>query len=152
MTQSIKSYEAAVAFHGHGCPGLALGYRVAEYALQHYRACVHGVNLSACLVPDSTAKGDERSKCTKKSGMQIPGKISPIRAPIPTSSLTGCRETPVKPSFSVPVENTPKYRSVCQNTADLHLTYWRVRPFTSSLFLAPCFSHPDPGNPARTPI
>jgi formylmethanofuran dehydrogenase subunit E len=40
MTQSIKSYEAAVAFHGHSCPGLALGYRAAEYVLQHYWACV----------------------------------------------------------------------------------------------------------------
>jgi formylmethanofuran dehydrogenase subunit E len=38
MTQSIKSYPEAVAFHGHACPGLALGYRAAEYALQHLRA------------------------------------------------------------------------------------------------------------------
>jgi formylmethanofuran dehydrogenase subunit E len=38
MTQSIKSYNEAVAFHGHACPGLALGYRAAEYALQHLRA------------------------------------------------------------------------------------------------------------------
>jgi formylmethanofuran dehydrogenase subunit E len=38
MTQSIKPYEAAIAFHGHSCPGLALGYRAAEYALQHLRA------------------------------------------------------------------------------------------------------------------
>ena len=37
MTQSIRSYEAAVAFHGHTCPGLALGYRAAEYAVQHLR-------------------------------------------------------------------------------------------------------------------
>ena len=37
MTPSIKSYDAAVAFHGHACPGLALGYRAAEYALQHLR-------------------------------------------------------------------------------------------------------------------
>jgi len=29
MTPAIKSYEEAVAFHGHSCPGLALGYRVA---------------------------------------------------------------------------------------------------------------------------
>jgi formylmethanofuran dehydrogenase subunit E len=42
MIQSIKSYEAVVAFHGHACPGLALGYRATEYALQHYRACVRG--------------------------------------------------------------------------------------------------------------
>ena len=38
MTQSIKPYEAAIVFHGHSCPGLALGYRAAEYALQHLRA------------------------------------------------------------------------------------------------------------------
>ena len=38
MTQSIKSFNEAVAFHGHSCPGLALGYRAAEYALQHLRA------------------------------------------------------------------------------------------------------------------
>jgi formylmethanofuran dehydrogenase subunit E len=38
MTQSIKSYKEAVAFHGHACPGLALGYRAAEYALQYLRA------------------------------------------------------------------------------------------------------------------
>jgi formylmethanofuran dehydrogenase subunit E len=37
MTPSIKSYNEAVAFHGHTCPGLALGYRAAEYALQHLR-------------------------------------------------------------------------------------------------------------------
>jgi formylmethanofuran dehydrogenase subunit E len=35
MTQSIKSFAEAIAFHGHACPGLALGYRAAEYALQH---------------------------------------------------------------------------------------------------------------------
>ncbi|MCX6696280.1 MAG: FmdE family protein [Methanoregula sp.] len=38
MTQSIKSFNEAVAFHGHACPGLAIGYRAAEYALQHLRA------------------------------------------------------------------------------------------------------------------
>jgi formylmethanofuran dehydrogenase subunit E len=38
MTQSIKSYNEAVAFHGHACPGLALGYQAAKYALQHLRA------------------------------------------------------------------------------------------------------------------
>ena len=38
MSQSIKTYPEAVAFHGHACPGLALGYRAAEYALQHLRA------------------------------------------------------------------------------------------------------------------
>ncbi len=38
MTRSIKSYKEAVAFHGHACPGLALGYRAAEYALQYLRS------------------------------------------------------------------------------------------------------------------
>jgi hypothetical protein len=31
-------------------------------------------------------------------------------------------ENPVKPFFSVRVENTPEYRPVCQNTADLPLS------------------------------
>jgi formylmethanofuran dehydrogenase subunit E len=61
MTQSIKSYEEAVAFHGHACPGLALGYRAAEYALQHYRACVWGGKFVCMPCAGSTAKGDERS-------------------------------------------------------------------------------------------
>jgi formylmethanofuran dehydrogenase subunit E len=38
MTQSIKSFKEAVAFHGHACPGLALGYRAADHALQALRA------------------------------------------------------------------------------------------------------------------
>jgi formylmethanofuran dehydrogenase subunit E len=38
MIKPIKSYSDAVAFHGHSCPGLALGYRAAEYALQRLRA------------------------------------------------------------------------------------------------------------------
>jgi formylmethanofuran dehydrogenase subunit E len=38
MTQSIKSYNEAVEFHGHACPGLALGYRAAQYAMDALRA------------------------------------------------------------------------------------------------------------------
>jgi formylmethanofuran dehydrogenase subunit E len=30
---TLQSYEAAVAFHGHSCPGLALGYRAAVAAM-----------------------------------------------------------------------------------------------------------------------
>ena len=33
MATPLKSYSDAVAFHGHACPGLALGYRAAYYAL-----------------------------------------------------------------------------------------------------------------------
>ena len=34
-TLSEKDIERAVAFHGHMCPGLALGLRAAEWALEH---------------------------------------------------------------------------------------------------------------------
>lgn len=33
MKKDIKSFEEAAEFHGHTCPGLAIGYRVAEIAL-----------------------------------------------------------------------------------------------------------------------
>lgn len=33
MTHQEITYDAAVAFHGHTCPGLALGYRAAQHAL-----------------------------------------------------------------------------------------------------------------------
>jgi formylmethanofuran dehydrogenase subunit E len=38
MTHTIKSFSDAVAFHGHACPGLALGYRAAQYAMDALRA------------------------------------------------------------------------------------------------------------------
>ncbi|MDD4126952.1 MAG: FmdE family protein [Methanomicrobium sp.] len=34
MTQNIKTFEEAAEFHGHKCPGLAYGYKAAEYALK----------------------------------------------------------------------------------------------------------------------
>ena len=34
----MKSYDDAVAFHGHSCPGLALGYQAARYAMDALRA------------------------------------------------------------------------------------------------------------------
>jgi hypothetical protein len=68
------------------------------------------------------------------------------------SIFTCVLENPVKPPFSIPVENKPYYRSVWQNTADLHLTYWLVKPFKSSCFLPLILPHPDPINPDRTPI
>ncbi|MBN1432428.1 MAG: TraR/DksA C4-type zinc finger protein [Methanomicrobiaceae archaeon] len=33
MKKNIKSFEEAAEFHGHVCPGLAIGYRAAEVAL-----------------------------------------------------------------------------------------------------------------------
>jgi len=37
LTHTPKSFLDAVAFHGHSCPGLALGYRAAEYALRTFQ-------------------------------------------------------------------------------------------------------------------
>jgi hypothetical protein len=49
-------------------------------------------------------------------------EIRPIRTPILSSILTCVLENPIKPPFSVPVENEPFNHSDCQNTADLNLT------------------------------
>ncbi|MGD0535237.1 MAG: FmdE family protein [Methanoregula sp.] len=38
MTRSLTTYDDAVAFHGHSCPGLALGYRAADYAMKRLNA------------------------------------------------------------------------------------------------------------------
>ena len=32
----MKSYQEAVQFHGHSCPGLAMGYRMTKAALDHF--------------------------------------------------------------------------------------------------------------------
>ncbi len=34
MERNIAPFEEVVAFHGHACPGLAIGYRAAQAALQ----------------------------------------------------------------------------------------------------------------------
>lgn len=34
MQKKIKSYEEAIDFHGHACPGLAIGYRASVIALE----------------------------------------------------------------------------------------------------------------------
>ncbi len=33
----VRSFADAVSFHGHACPGLAIGYRAAVYALETLR-------------------------------------------------------------------------------------------------------------------
>ena len=50
MTQSIKSYNEAVAFHGHACPGLALGYRAAHYAMDALKAGRSDDEELVCIV------------------------------------------------------------------------------------------------------
>ena len=69
--------------------------------------------------------------------MQIQGKISQIRAPIHSLVVTWYMEKPVKPSFSVRVENTLNYRSVYQNTIDMHLAQCLLMALPLRL-LSPC--------------
>lgn len=38
MAAAIPPFEAVVAFHGHACPGVALGYRAAQAAMRELRA------------------------------------------------------------------------------------------------------------------
>ena len=58
MTQSIKSYNEAVAFHGHACPGLALGYRTAEYAMDALRAGRSDDEELVCIVENDACGVD----------------------------------------------------------------------------------------------
>jgi hypothetical protein len=50
-------------------------------------------------------------------------------------------EKPVKPSFSIPVENTLYFRSVYQNKADLHLAQCLPMALQPRLFLPPILGH-----------
>jgi hypothetical protein len=84
--------------------------------------------------------------------MQVYGKIRPIRAPIYSLIVIWYMENPVKPSFSVRVENTLNYRSVCQNKADLHLAQCLPMALQPRLFLPLTITHMNPLNPARTPM
>lgn len=54
----IKSYREAVAFHGHTCPGLALGYRAAEYALHALRAGRPDDEELVCIVENEACGVD----------------------------------------------------------------------------------------------
>jgi len=58
MTQLIKSYNEAVAFHGHACPGLALGYRAAEYAMDALRAGRSDDEELVCIVENDACGVD----------------------------------------------------------------------------------------------
>jgi hypothetical protein len=84
--------------------------------------------------------------------MQVYGKISPIQAQIHSQIVIWSMENPVKPSFSVHVENTLNYRSVCQHKADLHLSQCLPMALQPRLFLPLTITHMNPLNPARTPM
>ena len=82
-------------------------------------------------------------------------KLSEIRlkrAPIFSPILTLNGEKPVKASFSVPVEDTLNYRSVCQIKADLHLTQCLLLGLQPMLFSPTIITHMNLLNPARTPL
>ena len=71
-------------------------------------------------------------------------EISLRRAPIISPILTLNKENPVKPVFSVPVENTLNFRSVCQNNADLHLAQCLPMALQPRLFLPLNYPHEPP--------
>ena len=58
MTQTIKSHTDAVAFHGHSCPGLALGYRAAQYAMDALKAGRSDDEELICIVENDACGVD----------------------------------------------------------------------------------------------
>ncbi len=58
MTWTIKSYTDAVTFHGHACPGLALGYRAAQYAMDALRAGRSDDEELVCIVENDACGVD----------------------------------------------------------------------------------------------
>jgi formylmethanofuran dehydrogenase subunit E len=53
-----KTYEDAVAFHGHACPGLALGYRAAEHAMHVLMAGRSDDEELGCIVENDACGVD----------------------------------------------------------------------------------------------
>ncbi len=51
----MKSYDDAVNFHGHSCPGLALGYRVSLKALKEFKRRSEDEELVAVVENNSCA-------------------------------------------------------------------------------------------------
>ncbi len=58
VTSAIKSYPDAVAFHGHSCPGLALGYRAAQYVMDALRAGRSDDEELVCIVENDACGVD----------------------------------------------------------------------------------------------
>ncbi len=55
MKTKLPDFEEVVRFHGHACPGLALGYRVARYAMEHFSPRSKDEELVAIVENDSCA-------------------------------------------------------------------------------------------------
>jgi formylmethanofuran dehydrogenase subunit E len=51
----MKTFETVVEFHGHSCPGLALGYRVALRALEEFKRRAEDEELVAVVENNSCA-------------------------------------------------------------------------------------------------
>jgi formylmethanofuran dehydrogenase subunit E len=51
----MKTYDEAVDFHGHSCPGLALGYRVAMRAMREFEGRAEDEELVAVVENSSCA-------------------------------------------------------------------------------------------------
>ncbi len=51
----MKSYDEVVEFHGHSCPGLALGYRVSLRALREFKGRAEDEELVAIVENNSCA-------------------------------------------------------------------------------------------------
>ncbi len=51
----MKTYDEVIEFHGHSCPGLALGYRVSLMALKEFRGRAEDEELVAIVENNSCA-------------------------------------------------------------------------------------------------
>lgn len=69
----MKTFEDVVAFHGHACPGLALGYRVSLYALKMLGDRASDEELTATVENSSCAVDavQELTGCTFGKGNLI---------------------------------------------------------------------------------
>jgi formylmethanofuran dehydrogenase subunit E len=58
MAQPQKPYSDTVAFHGHACPGLAIGYRAAQYAMDALKAGRSDDEELVCIVENDACGVD----------------------------------------------------------------------------------------------
>jgi formylmethanofuran dehydrogenase subunit E len=58
MIHPIRSYSDTVTFHGHSCPGLALGYRAAQYVMDALRAGRSDDEELVCIVENDACGVD----------------------------------------------------------------------------------------------
>ena len=59
-------FSEVAAFHGHVCPGLAMGYRMAQSALQHL-AGIGAANEDLVAVVENDACGVDARQCLTRA-------------------------------------------------------------------------------------